>query len=313
MIPWFDGNEFMITAKSIDYLDREDIEPPTTIFYYDSLPPDTIITQGPTGVIDYNDVFIEWIGSDEHSSYFVYQYKLGIDSDWSVWLADTSIEYNGLMNGDYIFMVKAKDAVGNVDPTPANISFTIDTGGGPQNNEPFTPQINGPSSGEPGGSYDYTIVTTDPEFDDVFYYIEWGDGDTEEWIGSYSSGEQITINHTWDVEDTYVIRVKAKDLQGAESDWATLEISIPKDKIKNSIPFGLNLAFGSDVDVKIIRLNQLEDYVDLEVLSKPFYIWHNELTSYNTGAFIRLYDAKGLFSPSISFCFGICSDWAIIG
>jgi hypothetical protein len=56
-----------------------------------------------------------------------------------------------------------------------------------------------------------------------------------------------------------------------------------------------------------------EDYVDLEVLSKPFYIWENEIQTINSGAFIRLYFAKGLFSSSVPICFGICEDWSLIG
>jgi hypothetical protein len=84
-------------------------------------------------------------------------------------------------------------------------------------------------------------------------------------------------------------------------------------KSKTTLPFGIIIVFGFDVDVKIVRLEPGEDYVDLEVLSKPFYIWENSMQSRNPGEFIRLYAAKGLFLPSLSFCFGICDDWGIIG
>ena len=72
------------------------------------------------------------------------------------------------------------------------------------------------------------------------------------------------------------------------------------------------IACGFDVDVKIVQLEPGEDYVDLEVLDKPFYLWHDQLQTINPGAFIRLYSAKGFFSPSSPICLGICDDWGII-
>jgi hypothetical protein len=78
-------------------------------------------------------------------------------------------------------------------------------------------------------------------------------------------------------------------------------------------PFGILLAFGTSVDVKIIQLEPGEDYVDLEVLNKPFYVWDQEMITFNPGVFLRLYEAKGLFTPSLPFCIGICNDYGIIG
>jgi hypothetical protein len=42
-------------------------------------------------------------------------------------------------------------------------------------NPPNTPTITGEINGEIQTSYDYTIQTTDPDHDDVQYYIDWGD------------------------------------------------------------------------------------------------------------------------------------------
>jgi hypothetical protein len=44
------------------------------------------------------------------------------------------------------------------------------------NNLPLEkPDIDGSTSGKPGVEYDYTIVTTDPDSDDVYYCIDWDD------------------------------------------------------------------------------------------------------------------------------------------
>ena len=105
-----------------------------------------------------------------------------------------------------------------------------------ENNPPEKPSINGPSTGQKDTEYEYTFSTLDPDGDDLYYYIEWGDDKIEEWIGPYDTGENLMVSHIWDEEDIYIIRVKVKDEFGAESDWATLEISVPKIK-------GINLIF----------------------------------------------------------------------
>jgi len=182
---------------------------------------------------------------------------------------------------------------------------------GRDNLPPNSPNINGPTSGKTGNEYDYTFITLDPEGDDVYYLIDWGDGSVDEWVGPYGSNELAIISHSWSEQGNFTIRTRSKDAHGIIGAWATLEVTMPKSK--QYFPLGMILAFGFDVDVKIVQLEPGEDYVDLEVLSKPFYIWENEINTINSGAFIRLYFAKGLFSPSVPICFGICDDWSIIG
>jgi hypothetical protein len=97
-------------------------------------------------------------------------------------------------------------------------------------NNPSLPTITGPSEGSPDNEYDFTIVSTTKENLDVYYYIDWEDGEEEEWIGPYSSGEEITVSHTWNEKGTYSVRAKAKDLNDIESGWGTLSVSMPKTK-----------------------------------------------------------------------------------
>jgi parallel beta-helix repeat protein len=100
-------------------------------------------------------------------------------------------------------------------------------------NPPDAPAITGSTSGTAGEEYEYSFVTTDPNGDDVYYYIDWGDESFEEWIGPYESGEEVKVSHTWDEEGTYTIKAKAKDIYNAESDWGTLEVSMPRNKLSN--------------------------------------------------------------------------------
>ena len=94
---------------------------------------------------------------------------------------------------------------------------------------PNTPSINGKTRGAVGTPYTYIFRSTDPNADDVYYYIEWGDGNITEWAGPYESGEDAEISHQWDTKGTYIIKAKAKDIYGIESNWGTLSVIMPKD------------------------------------------------------------------------------------
>ena len=96
------------------------------------------------------------------------------------------------------------------------------------NTPPSTPSINGPTTGKPGEEYKYSIETTDAHLNPIYYYIDWGDGSNTGWIGPYKSGEKINISHMWDQQGVFYVKVKAKDIYDAESDWTTLKVTMPK-------------------------------------------------------------------------------------
>jgi len=98
---------------------------------------------------------------------------------------------------------------------------------------PYKPELNGPNSGKPGVEYPYTTSTTDPDGDQIYYLFDWGDGSDSGWLGPYDSGYLVKTNHVWDQRGSYKIKVKAKDIYGAESDWKTLHIIMSKNKPLN--------------------------------------------------------------------------------
>jgi hypothetical protein len=81
----------------------------------------------------------------------------------------------------------------------------------PGGNEQNPPNISGPTHGDPGVTYDYTFVTNDPEGDDVYLEINWGDGDTEK-SGPYTSGQAVVKSHKWNVEGKYNITARSEDI-----------------------------------------------------------------------------------------------------
>ena len=72
----------------------------------------------------------------------------------------------------------------------------------------------------------------DPDSDDVYYYIDWGDGTITEWDGPYNSNEEVNYRHTWTTTDTFTVKAKAKDIFDAESDWSEQDIIVPRTKIR---------------------------------------------------------------------------------
>lgn len=134
------------------------------------------------------------------------------------------------------------------------------------NTAPLKPMFTGSGKGKVGVSYDCTISTTDAENHQVYYFIDWGDGNTTDWFGPYDSGEQVIVNHTWQTKATFNVKAKAKDVLNAESEWATLAVKIPiilgKSRIiligkitsvEKNRPIGFRF-----LPIKVLEINRVE-------------------------------------------------------
>ena len=161
-------------------------------------------------MIDYGDGEVtDWMGPYESGE------TVAINHEWGE-------------PGTYYIRVKAKDIHGAESPWSDPFEIII------ENTPPEVPEIDGPNSGKPGIEYTYTIVTEDFEDDEVYYYIDWDDGNVEEWIGPFSSGAEITVDHMWEEEGSYIIKVKAKDTYDDESDFAEFSVEIPRFRNSNT-------------------------------------------------------------------------------
>jgi len=150
----------------------------------------------------------------------------------STWSEDAKILAADASNQDYfgwsgsvsntnvIVGAYAEDNTNGVDAGSAYIFEFI-------NQAPSNPTITGPINGKAGTSYDYTFTSTDPDGDQVSYYVDWGDSTNTGWFGPFASGATQTKSHTWTLQGTYTIQAKAKDSYGAESDWGTLAVTMP--------------------------------------------------------------------------------------
>ena len=104
------------------------------------------------------------------------------------------------------------------------------------NNAPNISDISGPKGGNAGIEHEYMISTTDPEGEQVYYKIDWGDSICSDWLGPYASGEKVLVNHNWSDMAIYKIRVKAKDINGYQTFWSDPYIvTMPKNKIISNL------------------------------------------------------------------------------
>ncbi len=184
---------------------------------------------GPThGTINREYTFSS-VSTDPNNDQIYYMFNWG-DGTSSAWLGPyssgltASASHSWSSIGNYNIIVKAKDINGATSDwsEPQTITIVL-------NDAPDTPTINGPATGAPGKLYLFKLQTSDTNGDNVFYFVDWGDNTTSGWIGPSNSGTEVTTTHSWSEQGTFTVKVKAKDIQGDESDWGTLQIVMPME------------------------------------------------------------------------------------
>jgi hypothetical protein len=197
-----------------------------------NLPPEKPTMSGPIDVepdVEYQYSFVAIDPEDDDLKYLI---------DWGDtyegWLGPypsgetVYINHSWSDNGSYQVMVKARDE--SYQEGPWSDPLTVLVG----NVAPDTPEISGQTIGNAGTEYEYTFVSNDPNGDNLFYYVKWGDGNTEEWDGPHESGAEVKLSHTWTNQGNWVIEAQAMDTEGAISGWGRLTVQMPRDKVINS-------------------------------------------------------------------------------
>jgi len=130
---------------------------------------------------------------------------------------------------------------GQTNLVALHVAMVGHTNGSASNNPPLAPTLTGPSSGQRGVHYNYTVFTTDPNSDDVYYWVDWDDGTNTGWVGPFPSGMMVTLNHTWSQPGTYTLKVKAKDTYGLESIWTPFQMTIAGPMLTIELKSGLGI------------------------------------------------------------------------
>lgn len=166
--------------------------------------------------LDGDPLFYNFSWGDGAYSGWIGRYKSG---------GTVSASYSWNVSGSYEVKVRAKDIYGLESEWSDSLIVAIGIGAPPDK-----PAITGHINGKTGTEYEYTFKASDPDGDDICYFVDWGDDTTTGWTEFAASGTQVSLNHTWTEKGTYNISAKAKDVYDLQSDWGILEITMPKNQ-----------------------------------------------------------------------------------
>lgn len=114
----------------------------------------------------------------------------------------------------------------------------------PSSNEPPIPnKPNGPTTVKTK-EYNYRFEIIDPNGDEVYYMIDFGEGkypNEDRWYGLIDSGEVLKVEQVWRELGEYEIRVRAMDKFGAMSEWSDpLIVNVNKESSVQRKSFDFN-------------------------------------------------------------------------
>jgi hypothetical protein len=112
-------------VRAVDPVHNADSTPASFTWRVDTTPPDTTIDTAPADPGNSSTVSVAFSGTDTGGS-GVASFQCQLDGGG--WTACTSPKsYSGLADGSHTIRVRAIDAAGNVDPSPAATTFLVDT------------------------------------------------------------------------------------------------------------------------------------------------------------------------------------------
>ena len=91
----------------------------------DTTPPDTTITGGPPAVTGSTTATITFTGSDNVTAPGSLTFEGKLDAG-AYGVVTSPVNLSGLAGGTHTYSVRAKDAAGNLDATPASVTWTVD-------------------------------------------------------------------------------------------------------------------------------------------------------------------------------------------
>ncbi|MFP2963733.1 adventurous gliding motility protein AgmC, partial [Myxococcus sp. 1LA] len=140
-----DGNH-TLAVRAVDAAGNADPTPATYAWTVDATAPNTTIVSGPAAVTNATTATFDFSSNE---SPVTYQCSL----DGAPFVACTDPQtYTGLSQGNHTLAVRAVDAAGNVDSTPATYAWTVDT------TPPDTTIVSGPSgtTTSPNATFDFS-------------------------------------------------------------------------------------------------------------------------------------------------------------
>jgi PKD repeat protein len=123
---WSDGgaqsHDIVAPADATTYTATYAAAPPPQ----DTTPPNTTISSGPSGTTKLNSATFSFSGTDNVTPAANLKFECKLDSAaFSACSAPNQQNYTGLAKGSHTFSVRAKDAAGNIDASPASRTWKV--------------------------------------------------------------------------------------------------------------------------------------------------------------------------------------------
>ncbi len=135
------------SVRAVDAAGNQDATPATRTWTVDTVAPDTTDLNGPTGSVSSTSATFTFNSTETPSTFQCQLDGAGFGS--------CPAGYTGLSQGSHTFSVRAVDAAGNQDATPATRTWTVDTVA------PDTTNLNGPSGSVSNTSATFTFNSTE--------------------------------------------------------------------------------------------------------------------------------------------------------
>ena len=165
---------------------------------------------------------IYWNDGSEY--FFMVDWGDGNFSDWmGPYGQPILFSHSWDLPGEYHISIRFMDLYGNTSDWLTFIITILNY----ENNAPNKPDISGKWI-ILDVELECNIIATDPDDDDVKYYIDWDDGECDI-TNFYKSGETVTVQHVYSAQRVYTITVCAEDIYGAKGPENTF---IPRLKNK---------------------------------------------------------------------------------
>jgi hypothetical protein len=184
---------------------------------------------------------------------------------------------------------------------------------------PNAPTITGPAMGANDIEYDYSFICTDPDDEDVYFFIDWGDDNIDEWIGPAASGEEYIVSHMWSSPGEYELKAKAKDINNYEGEWSTIYLVTIVESAPPNVPIITGTTQGKPGE----SYNYYFKSIDPEGDDVSYYIeWGDgegmEWSDFQTSGAIfkenHEFSEKGTFTIKAKSkdIYGVKSDWGTL-
>lgn len=190
-----------LDVSAVDGDNQIDPTPASTYLYVDLTPPDTSIIVTPPALTNVATADFQLTGEDLITA--VDHFECSLDA--AVFAAcSATLHYSGLADGSHTFAAQAVDRAGNVDPTPASFTWTVDTTPPVPAIDTFPPAVNNLSV------FNFTFSATDNLSPyNTFYCYLYGNGDGIFAVNCSSPFAVETL-----IDKTYTFQVYAIDAAG---------------------------------------------------------------------------------------------------